>query len=115
MRRKSGGFRAAHRGRRGSASGNLGAMQLLGAAGYGALREKISNALLPVTSKVPLGNIADEVVIGGLAYYGHKKVSNPLLKGALKAAVYVEAARIGETIANGQLGLGGSTSSGSVF
>jgi len=79
---------------------------LLSAAIYGAAREKISVKISPLTNKIPAGNIADEVgmlLIG----YGIKKFVGgkvPMLSDAAKAGMYIEAARIGEAIATGQLG-----------
>lgn len=99
FRKRRAGFSFARRSKHRS-SENL-AMLGMGAAVYGAAREKISNALTPMTSKVPLGTVADEVILGGLAYYGAKKVSNSFAKGLLKAAFVVEAARLGEAVADG--------------
>lgn len=66
---------------------------------YGALREKISNALNPVTSKIPLGSIGDEVGLLAVAHFLGKKV-RPLRKVS-QAAMFIESARIGEAIADG--------------
>lgn len=80
---------------------------------YGAVREKASNMLTPITSKVPLGNVADEVVLGGIAYFVAKKFSsNKMIRDVARAALTVEAARLGEAVINGQVGLGGTSTSG---
>ena len=79
---------------------------LLSAAIYGAAREKVSVKISPMTSKIPAGNIADEVGML-LVGYGVKKFVGskvPMLSDAAKAGMYIEAARIGEAIAKGQLG-----------
>lgn len=99
--------------RYGSKSTGLKPMQvLIGAGLYGAVREKISNALTPLTSKVPLGNVADEVVLFSLGYLANRKLSNKTFKAIGQAAMAVEAARIGEAVVTGQVGLGGSSSNG---
>jgi len=79
-----------------------------GAMIYGALREKASNALAPLTNKIPLGNIADEVVLGVASYFLAKKGSG-LVREIGKAGLVIESARIGEAIVNGQLSLGGAS------
>ena len=84
---------------------------LLGGGLYGAVRQKASNALMPITSKIPLGNIADEAVLFGLAYLVRKKVSNKIVKDMALAGMAVEAARIGEAVITGQVGLSASSSS----
>lgn len=80
---------------------------VVGAIAYGALRQKMSNALMPVTSKIPLGNISDEVgmyfaLMLAKRYIGRKV---PLVSQIASAGQYIELARIGETIANGQLNI----------
>jgi len=74
----------------------------IGAMIYGAARQKVSNALIPVTSKIPLGAYTDEAVLGGLAWYGSKKIKNKTLKAILRAALVVEAARVGQRVINTQ-------------
>lgn len=72
---------------------------LVSAGAYGALRSRISTLLSPVTSKIPLGNIGDEVGIFFLANYLKKQKT---LKPFAKAAMYIEAARIGEAVITGE-------------
>jgi len=86
---------------------------VLGAALYGAVRQKASDALIPITSKIPLGNISDEVLLGALAILGKKTLGRkmPMLNPVFQGAIVIESARIGEAIATGQLGLGMSSSS----
>jgi hypothetical protein len=90
---------------------------IVGAGIYGAFRSRIAQAMQPVTANIPLGNIGDEVLLGGLAVVLKKTVGkkfgmiNPVLNGAIA----IESARIGEAIATGNVGIGqssGSSSSG---
>jgi hypothetical protein len=113
-RGRSYGFR---RGRKHSSAMSKGGVlwTIGGAMAYGAVREKLSNALAPVTSKIPLGNIADEVVLGGISYLAYTKISNPIVKKIAMGGLIVESARIGEAIANGQIGLGGSGAKSGLF
>lgn len=76
---------------------------ILGAMVYGGVRQKASDLLAPVTAKVPLGSIADEVVLGAIHYFGAKKVSNPMLKSIFHAGLIVESARVGEAVADGSI------------
>jgi hypothetical protein len=75
---------------------------VLPAAVYGASRAYISNAISPLTSKVPLGNYADEIVLGPIGYFMNKKGSG-LVKSAGKAILIVEAASLGNQVANGMM------------
>ena len=96
--------------RRGNRKGtSMGWGFLVGAGLYGALREKVSNAIAPYTSKIPLGNVTDEVVMGTLGYFAMKKGTG-LFRDVGRAAMTIEAARLGETIVNGQLSLNGTQS-----
>jgi hypothetical protein len=97
--------------RKSTSSGNGGIMALIGGAMiYGAFREKASDAIQPLTSKIPLGNIADEVVLGAAGYFAAKKGTG-IVKEIGKAALTIEAARIGEAVVNGQLNLSGNSQS----
>ena len=78
--------------------------QMLAAAVYGGVREKISNTLAPVTARVPAGEIADEVVMMGLNYVGSRALPKAF-KAPMKAGMVIEAARIGEFVA--KRGMGG--------
>jgi hypothetical protein len=70
---------------------------------YGAVRGYTSRLLQPLTSKIPLGSIADEVVMGGVNYLIAKNTSGMLKDIALKGLV-IENARLGEAISTGQIG-----------
>jgi len=98
-----------------SGSKNYGLVGTIASAAiYGAFRQKASDALSPLTNKIPLGNISDEVGLGIAAilakkYFG-KKV--PMLGKVCDAALVIESARIGEAAITGQLGgMSASTSS----
>lgn len=67
---------------------------------YGYSREKVSSALEPVTNKVPMGLISDEVVLGLGAYLGNKYSKNKKVKKALKNVLIIESSRVGETTAD---------------
>lgn len=120
-RRKSSPRRATKR--RSSKGANTMLMQGLGAAVYGASRAKVSNLLTPVTSKVPLGDVADEAVMLALSYLlakGKIPMLNkvPMLRQVGKAGFYIEAARLGEAAISGSI-FGNmatsTTSSGKLF
>lgn len=92
-------------------SGQLKPMQvLIGGGIYGAARAKISNLLAPLTNKVPLGTIADEATLFGLAYFVNKKMKDKTVKSVAQAAMAVESARMGEAAIEG--GIFGNSSSG---
>lgn len=77
----------------------------IGALAYGAVRAPVSNALAPFTAAIPLGSIADEVALGGLAFFVGMK-QRGLVGDISRAAFTVEMARIGEAFATGQVSLG---------
>lgn len=78
---------------------------MLGAVAYGAVRQYASNALTPLTSKIPLGTLSDEAVMGIASYLLYKKTKG-LPSEIGKAGLYIELARVGEAIVSGQVGLG---------
>jgi len=79
---------------------------------YGAVREKVSNLVAPLTAKIPLGGIADEIAMGGINYLVAKNTSGMLKDVAMKGLI-IENARLGEALVSGGLGglLGGATQS----
>jgi len=88
---------------------------LIGSMIYGAAREKISNMLVPVTSKIPLGDITDEATLGALSYFAAKK-GKGVLKDIGTAGLTIEAARVGEYALNRVSNTAASgTTSGYVF
>ena len=81
--------------------------KMLSAAGYGAIRARTSNLISPYTSKLPLGNIADEVGMMALAVAGKKFLFKKagLARDVLSAGQIIEMARIGDAAVSGQLNL----------
>jgi len=79
-------------------------MPFIGAGVYGAVRQKMSRTLDPITQKVPFGNMADEIVMLGANYMIGKFVGRkiPAIRSVTKAGMLIESARIGETLAQGQ-------------
>lgn len=104
---RRGSFRGFRRAARRSSKGG-GKVQLLqpDAMIYGAARGYMSNLLLPLTSKIPLGGIADEVGIGLVDWLVAKNMGGMVKSVAMKGLV-IENARLGEAIITGQIGLGG--------
>lgn len=87
--------------------------EILGAGVYGAIRSKAADSLKPVTDKLPLGNISDEVLLGATAILLKKTLGRkmPMLNPVLNGAIIIESARIGEAVVNGQTGIGQTVSS----
>lgn len=71
---------------------------MVGSAIYGMGRSYLSNLIAPVTNKIPLGDITDEVSLGVLSYFVAKgKLSNnKTIKAIGKAGLTIESARVGE-------------------
>ena len=89
---------------------------------YGAMRSRTSAYLSQYTSKIPLGNISDEVGMFLVAAAGKKFLFKKagIIRDALTIGQSIEAARVGEAVISGQVGLnigGASTPStnGNVF
>jgi hypothetical protein len=78
-----------------------GAMKYLAAGLYGALRARTSNALSPITQKIPLGDVADEAGMFAANWAVGKfvKAARPVTQ----AGMLIEAARIGEAVATGSI------------
>lgn len=91
------------RAKRNYSSGENLTQTMIASAVYGGMREKVSNMLTPITSRIPLGTVADEVVLGAIHYFGAKKVKNPMLKSLFKAGLIVESARLGEAVVDGSM------------
>lgn len=80
---------------------------VVGAAVYGGLRARLSEAVQPLTDKIPAGEISDEVVMLGLGFLAKKALPKQFRKVA-EAGLTIEAARIGEYFATqGMANLGG--------
>ncbi len=107
--RKRGFFRSRrHSSRRGSSSSS-GMMNLVYGAGYGALRQKLANLVQPLTDKIPLGNYADNVVMGLIALGAKKYTRNPTVHKVADAALYIEGALIGSEAVQGISSTTGTT------
>lgn len=74
---------------------------------YGAARQYVSNLVAPLTAKIPLGNIADEVVMGGINYMVAKHTGG-ILRDVAKKGLIIENARLGEAAISGFGLIGGS-------
>lgn len=76
----------------------------IAAAAYGAVRPKVEEMIQPFTSKIPVvGNYADELVLGGVGYLAAKGKfgNNKIVKSAGTAILILEAARVGNGLAQG--------------
>lgn len=81
--------------------------KLLAAALYGGVRERVSDMVAPATSKIPAGEISDEVGMLALNWILSRSLPGPM-KPAARAGMIIEAARIGEFVADkGLAGLAG--------
>lgn len=85
---------------------------LVGAGIYGALRERISDGIAPLTSKIPIGSIADEVVLLFAGSLVAKKTKG-MLSDVGRAAAVIEASRIGVALSDGSAFSRGMSSSSS--
>lgn len=101
--------RFTRRGVRKAASNRTSWGYLLGAAGYGALRNRVVASTQMVWSKIPAGNLAPSVLLGTAAYFGAKKLRGPM-KEVATAVLTVEAANVGASLAQG--GVSGITTGG---
>lgn len=68
---------------------------------YGAGREFVSTKLAPITSKIPAGELSDEVGMGVLSYFLYKgKIpllnKIPMSRDIGRAGLIIESARAGE-------------------
>lgn len=94
----------ARRAARRTGVGNSGSLFQLDAMLYGAARQYTSNLIAPVTSKIPIGSLADEVGMGVLDYLIAKHTSGMISNVARKGLV-IENARVGEAIVQGGPGV----------
>jgi hypothetical protein len=91
------GRRMAKRSRGSSKGSENPLMLIIPALAYGAGRGYLSNAIKPLTDKIPLGNYADEAVFGTVGYFMAKK-GKGMVKSAGKAILIVEAASLGSQL-----------------
>ena len=81
---------------------------IIPAAVYGAGRQYLSGLAQPLTSKIPLGEYADEAVFGVAGYLLAKK-GKGMIRDIGKAMLIVEAASIGHQVASKTLNGGTAT------
>lgn len=88
--------------------------KMVGGAIYGGVRARISNAL---AQRIPsfLGEFTDEAVMLGISLAVESNVKQSILREAGNAGIYIESARIGETLADKMFGSGSTTSSAQSF
>ncbi len=87
---------------------------IIPAMAYGALRAKLSQLITPVTSAVPLGGYADEVVLGTIGWFAAKK-GRGMIKEAGKAMLTVEAFSLGNQVVGNFLAPQASNNSGAYY
>ena len=81
-------------------SGSSGVKMLqMDAIAYGAVRGMLSNLLVPITSKIPLGNMADEIGVGLFNYFVAKNSSGMIRNIATKGLI-IENAMLGSELTN---------------
>jgi len=85
---------------------------ILPAALYGAARQKVAVALSPFLSKIPGGQIADELGMGLVSYMVAKKGKGMVKKIGL-AGLTIEAAQAGQQLAAGGFNMGSTKASNS--
>jgi len=83
---------------------------ILPAALYGAGRQYAVNLATPITSMLPLGNYADEAVLGVAGYFMAKK-GKGIIKDIGHSMLIVEAASVGSQLIGGA----GKNNSGGAF
>jgi len=84
---------------------------ILGGAIYGAGRQSLVNLAQPLTSMLPMGQYADELVLGTAGYFMAKK-GRGIFKDAGMAMLAVESASLGAQLAGGLIGGGGNSGGG---
>lgn len=87
---------------------------ILPALAYGATRSWLAGMAAPLTSKIPLGNYADELVFGAAGWYAAKK-GKGIVKQIGLAVLTVEAASVGNQLAGGMMSQGSSTQTGYIY
>lgn len=87
---------------------------LLPAFLYGGVRAKVSELAAPLTSKIPLGNFADEAAFGLVGYLAATK-GRGMIKDAGMAILTVEAASVGNQVMGGMVSGSGNSSGGVQF
>jgi len=96
-------FRGRKASKRSSKGGSSVKMLQFDAMIYGAVRAKISSLISPLTSKIPMGEYADEIGMGLLTYFVAKNTSGMVKDVAMKGLI-IENAMIGSQLANRAIG-----------
>jgi hypothetical protein len=87
---------------------------IIPAMAYGAGRQYISNLIAPVTSKIPLGQYADEVGMGILSWYAAKKGKGIIKKVGI-AGLTIESALVGQQLISTGLSATKTATTGNSF
>ncbi len=112
FKRRAVGF--ARKAKRYSGVGNSSALLQLDAMAYGALRPYVSNAIAPMTNKIPVPyGLSDEVGMGLVLWGITKYAKGGMLGKIAQKGLVIENARVGEALASGITG--GSTTATQVF
>lgn len=103
FKRRAVGFarKAARRG----GVGNSAALLQVDAMAYGAVRQYVSSTIAPVTSKIPLGTLSDEIGMGLVCWGVAKYAGKGMLGNIARKGLVIENARVGEALVNGGLGV----------
>lgn len=99
-RRYFGGFKKSYRRKSGSSGGVSLMNHVALPMAYGATRQYVVQLAQPVTSMVPFGNYADELVLGVGGYLLAKK-STGTLREVGKAVLMIESASLGSQLMAG--------------
>jgi len=96
MRRRSSSPVARRSFTRRASSNGIGFGDIAISMGYGAARGWVANLVSPLTSMIPLGNLADNIAIAGLAWLANKNnIGGSFGKSATRSIVLIEAAMAG--------------------
>jgi len=97
--------------------GNSAALLQVDAMAYGAVRQYASNAIAPLTSKIPLGSLSDEVAMGLVNWAIVKYAGKGMLGNIARKGLVIENARVGEALIQGGIPglMGGSSTTASVY
>jgi len=96
--------------------GNSAALLQIDAMIYGAVRGKVSDAIEPLSSKIPVPyGLSDEVAMGLLLWGVSKYAKGGMLGQVARKGLVIENARVGEAIANGVMGSSTQTASSSTY
>jgi len=86
---------------------------VLSGAMYGVSRQYTSSLISPITNLLPMGNIADELVMIGVNHFVAKTRGVPqFVKNAAQVGIAIEGAMLGQALASGSAFVSGSTGGG---